>query len=95
MFRNLISMIEITYVSARAVELAVIVDIEVDDVHSSTSIVLDDFVGCVVGATTDDPGLLSSLVFFDGDGILANIFEPNELKSAVALAMHTFRLNMS
>jgi hypothetical protein len=95
MFNNLISMIGITYVSARAVELAVIVDIEVDDVHSSTSVVLNDFVGCVVGAATDDPGLLSSLVFFDGNGILANIFEPNELKSAVALAMHTFRLNMS
>jgi hypothetical protein len=37
-------LVGITYVSARAVELAVVVDIEVDNVDGSTTIVLDNFV---------------------------------------------------
>jgi predicted thioredoxin/glutaredoxin len=46
----------------------------------------------MVSTTTNDPGLGSSLVLFDGDGVLADILEPDELKSAVALAVYTFSL---
>lgn len=49
-------------VAARAVQLAVVLDVEVDDVHSTAAIVLDDLVRGVEGATADDPGLLTGLV---------------------------------
>jgi predicted thioredoxin/glutaredoxin len=85
-------MMGITYISARAVKLAIVVNVEVNDVDCSAAIVLDDLVRCVVSTTTDDPGLLSGLVFFDGDGVLADILEPDELESAVTLAVYTFGL---
>jgi hypothetical protein len=47
----------------------------------------------MIGTTAYDPGLLSSFVFFDGYGILADVLEPNEFESAVALAMYTFSLD--
>jgi hypothetical protein len=46
----------------------------------------------VVSTATNDPGLLSSLVLFDRDSVLADILEPDELKSAVTLAVYTFGL---
>jgi hypothetical protein len=46
----------------------------------------------VVSTATNDPGLLSSLVLFDRDSILADILEPDELESAVTLAVYTFGL---
>lgn len=53
---------------------------------------LDDLVRSVVCATTNDPGLLAGLVLLDRDGVLADILEPHELESAVALAVDTFGL---
>ena len=53
---------------------------------------LDDLVRAVVGATTDDPGLGASLVVLDGESVLADIFPPNELKSAVTSAVDTLSL---
>lgn len=52
------------YVAARSVDLAVVLGVEVDDVDGTAAIVLDDLVLSVVSATTDDPGLLASLVVF-------------------------------
>ena len=66
-------------VPAGAVDLAVVFGVEVDDVDGAAAVlglsvvvkdttgwtyVLDDLVGRVVGASADDPGLLSSLVVF-------------------------------
>lgn len=51
-------------VAARAVELAVVLGVEVDDVDGAAAVVLDDLVRGVVGAAADDPGLLAGLVSF-------------------------------
>jgi hypothetical protein len=48
----------------------------------------------MISTTAYDPGLLSSFVFFDGNGILADVLEPNEFEGAVTLAMDTFSLDM-
>lgn len=53
---------------------------------------LDDLVRGVVGTTADDPGLLAGLVVLDGDGILADVLEPNVLDGAVAVAVDTLGL---
>ena len=43
---------------------------------------LDDLVGCLVGTATNDPGVLAGLVTLDGDGILADILEPDKVQGA-------------
>ena len=53
---------------------------------------LDDLVRCVVGSTTDNVGLLSGLVVLDGNGILADILEPNEFDVARTVAVDTLSL---
>jgi len=81
-----------THVAARAVQLAVVVNVEVDDVDCSAAVVLNNLVGSVVGTSSNDPGLLACRVPSDGDCVLAYILEPNVLQSAMALAVHTFSL---
>lgn len=76
-------------VTARSVDLAVVVGVEVDDVDVTAAVVLDDLVGGVVSTTTDDVG---SAAAKDGDGILADILEPGELDVARALAVNTLTL---
>lgn len=81
-----------TYVSARAVKLAVILNVEVDDIDGAAAVVLDDLVASVVGATAYDPRLLTGLVVLDGNGILADVLEPDELEVARAVAVNTLGL---
>lgn len=66
-------------VTARPVHLSVIVGVEVDDVDMTTAVMLNDFISSLVGATSDDVGCAAAL---DRDGILADVLEPDEFKSA-------------
>ena len=65
-----------THISARAVQFAVVIDVEVDDVNGTAAVVLDDFVRSMVGSTTDDPALLASSILLDGNSIFADILKP-------------------
>lgn len=76
-------------VTARAVDLAVVVGVEVDDVDVAAAVVLDDLVRGVVGTATDDVGCAITL---DGDGILADVLKPDKLEGAGAEAVHTLAL---
>lgn len=82
----------LTTIAAAAIQLAVILDIVVDDVDSAAAIVLNHFVSGVVSASTYDPGFLPSDVILDSDGIFADVFEPDELEGARPIAMDTFSL---
>lgn len=53
---------------------------------------LHNLVTRMVRAATNDPRMLSSLIVLYGNGVLADVFEPNELKSAMSVAVDTFRL---
>lgn len=79
-----------TYVSTRPVELAVVLNVEVDDVNGAAAVVLDDFVRTVVRTTTNDPGLRTSLVILNRESILTDIFPPDEFKGTVAIAVYTW-----
>lgn len=81
-----------THVATGAVQLAVVLDVEVNDIDSTAAIVLDDFVAGVVGTTADDPRFLAGLVVLDGDGILAYVLEPNKLEVAGAVTVHALSL---
>ena len=87
--------VDLTYVSAGPVELAVVLDVEVDNIDSTAAVVLDDLVRAVVGTTTNDPGLRASLVVLDGKSVLANVLPPDELESATTLAVDTLGLVLS
>jgi fructose-1,6-bisphosphatase/inositol monophosphatase family enzyme len=52
----------VAYVAAGAVDLAVVLGVEVDDVDLAAAVVLDNLVLGVVRATADDPRLLACLV---------------------------------
>jgi len=54
--------------------------------------VLDNLVAGVVRTTTNDPGLLSSLVILDRDSVLADILEPDELEGAGTITVHALGL---
>lgn len=79
-------------VSAGAVQLSIVLDVEVDDVHRTTAVMLDNLIRSVVRTTTNDPRLVASDILLDGDGILTDIFEPDELKRAGALTVDTLGL---
>jgi hypothetical protein len=81
-----------TYVSTRAIKLAVCVDVEVDDVNSTAAVMLDDLVRSVVGTTANNPRFLTCLISLDGDGVLTDILKPDKLEAAMTLAMDTFGL---
>lgn len=66
-------------VAARAVDFAVVLGVEVDDVHSAAAVVLDDLVRGVVGAAADDVG---GAVALEADGVFADVFEPDEFEVA-------------
>lgn len=53
---------------------------------------LDDLVCSVVGTSSNDPRLLAGLVLLDGDGVLADVLEPDKFESAVALAVNALGL---
>lgn len=76
-------------VTARSVNLAVVVGVEVDNVDVTAAVVLDELVGALEGTTADDVG---NTVTLDGDGILADILEPDELEVARSLAVDTLAL---
>lgn len=66
-------------VAARAVDFAVVLGVEVDDVHGAAAVVLDDLVRGVVGAAADDVG---GSVALEADGVFADVFEPDEFEVA-------------
>jgi hypothetical protein len=66
-------------VAARAVDFAVVLGVEVDDVHRAAAVVLDDLVRRVVGAAADDVGRAVAL---EADGVFADVFEPDEFEVA-------------
>lgn len=68
-------------VAARAVDLAVVLGVEVDDVHGAAAVVLDDLVRGVVGAAADDVG---GAVALEADGVFADVFEPDVFEVAGA-----------
>jgi hypothetical protein len=76
-------------VAARAVDFAVVLGVEVDDVDGAAAVVLDHFVGGVVGATSNDVG---GAVALETDGVLAHVFEPDVLQVAGAQAVDTLGL---
>ena len=71
-----------THVTARAVQLAVVVRVEVDDVDRAAAVMLDDLIACLVSTTANDPRVFASLVALDGDRVLAHILEPNKVQGA-------------
>jgi len=79
-------------IATAAVEFAKVLDVVVDDVYGAAAVVLDHFVGSVVGASADDPGLAAGLVVFDADGVFADVFEPDVFEGAVAVAVDAFGL---
>jgi len=79
----------VTTVSTRSVNLAIILGIEVDNVHMTTTIVLDDFVIGLECATADNVGCAAA---FDRDGVFAYIFEPDEFECAGAFTVDAFAL---
>jgi hypothetical protein len=64
----------------------------VDDVHGTTSIMLNNFIRSMISSSTDNPRLRTSLVVFDTNGIFADVFKPDVFECAVAIAMNTFGL---
>lgn len=50
---------------------------------------LDDLISGFVGTTANNIGCAAAL---DGDGILADVLEPNEFESARSKAVHAFTL---
>lgn len=68
-----------THVSAGTVQLAVVIDVEVDDVDRAAAVVLDNLIRSMVRSSTDDPGLLARYIFFDRECILADILPPDKL----------------
>ena len=56
-----------TYGSARAVHLAVVFSIEVDDLDSSASVVLDDLIRSMVSSSTNDSSHITGAILFLGD----------------------------
>lgn len=76
-------------VTARPVYLAVIIGIEVDNVHVSTAVMLNDLISSFVGSAADNVGRTAAL---DGDGILADVLEPHEFKGTGSKAVHAFTL---
>ena len=53
---------------------------------------LNNFVCSLVRATSNDPGLLSSLIVLDCDGIFTDIFEPDKFESAWSVTVYSFCL---
>jgi len=66
-------------VTARAIHLAVVLGVEVDDVDGAAAVVLDHLVRGVVGAAADDVG---GAVALEGDGVFAHVLEPDVLEVA-------------
>jgi len=64
----------------------------INNIHSTTPIVLHNLIASMIGATTNNPRLRTSLVVFDRDRIFADVFEPYVFECAVAVAVHTFGL---
>lgn len=76
-------------VAAGAVDLAVVLGVEVDDVDVTAAVVLYDLVVGVEGTAADDLGVAVAL---DGDGVLADVLEPDVLESAGADTVDTLVL---
>ena len=72
----------LTYRAARAVDLAVVLGVEVVDLNTAAAVVLDDLIGGVESTTTTDNGHSASGILLDGNGILADVLKPGVLDGA-------------
>lgn len=74
-------------VTARSVDLAVVFGVEVDNVDSTTAVMLDNLVRGMVRATTNDPRLLSLLVVFLWIGVSEGwIYSNRDVKLTMVMA---------
>lgn len=76
-------------VSAGAIEFAIVIGIKVDDVNCSTTIVLDNLVASLEGATTNNPRLLAGLVLLDADSIFTDVLKPDKVQGAGSFTVNT------
>lgn len=76
-------------VTARSVNLAVVVGVKVDNVNMAAAVVLNDLVRGLIGTSANDVG---GSVALDRDGVLADILEPDELEVAGSETVDTFLL---
>lgn len=61
-------------------------------VDGTATVVLNNLVRGVVSTTANDPGVVARGIVLHGDGILADILEPDELERAGAIAVDTLSL---
>lgn len=71
-----------THRAAGAVDLAVILGVEVVDFNTTTAVVLDNLVGGVESTTATNNGHSASGILLDGNCILADVLEPGVLDGA-------------
>jgi hypothetical protein len=83
---------ENTHVSTRAVKLAIVLDVEVYNVDRAAPVVLDDLIGRMVSAATDDPAVGARLVVLDAECVFADVLPPHEFQRAVTGAVDSFGL---
>ena len=76
-------------VAAGAVDLTVVLGVEVDNVDGAAAVVLDDLVRGMVGAAADD---VDGAVTLERDGILADVLEPDVLEVAGAVSWLAYYL---
>lgn len=79
-------------VSARAVQLAEVVDGETGDVQGTATVVLEDLVLSPEGTTTRDVGSVAGTLLLDGESVLADGRPPDVLERAGAVAVDTLEL---
>lgn len=80
-----------TYVATGSVKLAIVLDIENDDVEGTAAVILDDLIRTMVSTTTNDQGLRASLIDLDQEDTLADTLLPDELKSAVTIVVDAWK----
>lgn len=80
------------HIATRSVQLSIVLDVEVDNVDSSASVMLNYLIRSGISSTSNDPRFLSSLVVLDCDGVLAYVLEPHKLEMTRAITVHPFSL---
>ena len=76
-------------VTARSVNLAVVVGVKVDNVDMATTVVLNDLVRGLIGSSANDVG---GSVALDADGVLADVLKPDEFEVTGSETVDTFLL---
>jgi hypothetical protein len=64
----------------------------VNNIHSTTPIMLHNLITSMISSSANDPGLRTGFVVFDANGIFAHIFKPDVFECAVAIAVNALSL---